>query len=255
MCNAAGRSGVSLRALVVDDEVPALEELQYRLREAEPHAQVQIAATATDALRLLHQQRFHAIFVDINMPGLSGLELVELVNVLPDPPAVVFVTAYEEFALRAFELRAVDYLLKPVAPDRLRATLDRILGRRIRTQGEAEAAVHAPRLEKLPVEGEGRILLVDLPEIRYAEARDDIVYVHTADRAYSTRFSLNELERRLPTPPFLRIHRAYIVNMQNVIEISPFFNGTYLLTVRDAARTQLTVSRGRVKDLRTLIGL
>jgi DNA-binding LytR/AlgR family response regulator len=246
---------MSLRALVVDDELPALEELQYRLREAEPRTDVQVAATAMEALRLLRQQRFTAIFVDINMPGLSGLELVELVNALPDPPAVVFVTAYEEFAVRAFELRAVDYLLKPVAPDRLRATLDRILGQRNRPQSEGEATAHGQRLEKLPVESEGRILLIDLPEIRYAEAHDDIVYVHTADRAYPTRFSLNDLERRLPMPPFLRIHRAFIVNMQNVVEISPFFNGTYLLTVRDAGRTQLTVSRGRVKDLRTLIGL
>lgn len=246
---------MSLRALVVDDELPALEELQYRLREAEPRAEVQVAATTVEALRLLRQQRFDAIFVDINMPGITGLELVELVNSFADPPAVVFVTAYDEFALRAFELHVVDYLLKPVAPDRLRTTLDRLLGRRGRAPSEPEPAPRLPTLEKLPVDGGGRILLIDLHEIRYAEARDDVVYVHVADRAYPTRFSLNELERRLPTPPFLRIHRAFIVNMQNVVEISPFFNGAYLLTLRDAARTQLTVSRGRVKDLRTLIGL
>jgi CheY-like chemotaxis protein len=114
-----------LRALVVDDERPALEELRYSLREADPTVEVETAATALDALRLLKQHRFDAVFVDIQMPGLSGLELVDLVHEFDEPPAVVFVTAYEEYALRAFELRAVDYLLKPVALDRLRETLER----------------------------------------------------------------------------------------------------------------------------------
>ncbi len=243
-----------LRALVVDDERPALEELRYCLREADPTAEVETAATALDALRLLKQHRFDAVFVDIQMPGLSGLELVDLVNEFDEPPAVVFVTAYEEYALRAFELRAVDYLLKPVALDRLRETLERLHGGRARPAAEPEPAARA-RLDKLPVETAGRTVLIDLPDIRYAEARDDVVYVRTYDRVYATRYSLHELERRLPTPPFLRIHRAFLANMRNVVEIRPYFNGTYLLKVNDATSTDLTVSRGRVKDLRSLLGL
>jgi DNA-binding LytR/AlgR family response regulator len=245
-----------LRALVVDDERPALEELRYCLREADPSAEVETAATALDALRLLKQHRFDAVFVDIQMPGLSGLELVDLVHEFDEPPAVIFVTAYEEYALRAFELRAVDYLLKPVALDRLRATLERLQGGRARPTPEApEPPGRAAGLDKLPVETAGRTVLVDLPDIRYAEARDDVVYVRTYDRVYATRFSLHELERRLPTPPFLRIHRAFLANMRNVVEIRPYFNGTYLLKVNDATATDLTVSRGRVKDLRSLLGL
>lgn len=246
-----------LRALVVDDERPALEELRYSLREADPTVEVETAATALDALRLLKQHRFDAVFVDIQMPGLSGLELVDLVHEFDEPPAVVFVTAYEEYALRAFELRAVDYLLKPVALDRLRETLERLHGGRARPIPDPPepAAARAPGLDKLPVETAGRTVLVDLPEIRYAEARDDVVYVRTYDRSYATRFSLHDLERRLPTPPFLRIHRAFLANMRNVVEIRPYFNGTYLLKVNDATATDLTVSRGRVKDLRSLLGL
>ncbi len=240
---------------MVDDERPALEELRYCLREADPTAEVETAATALDALRLLKQHRFDAVFVDIQMPGLSGLELVDLVNEFDEPPAVVFVTAYEEYALRAFELRAVDYLLKPVALDRLRETLERLHGGRARPAAEPEPAARAARLDKLPVETAGRTVLIDLPDIRYAEARDDVVYVRTYDRVYATRYSLHELERRLPTPPFLRIHRAFLANMRNVVEIRPYFNGTYLLKVNDATSTDLTVSRGRVKDLRSLLGL
>ncbi|HLH23251.1 MAG TPA: LytTR family DNA-binding domain-containing protein [Chloroflexota bacterium] len=243
-----------LRALVVDDERPALEELRYCLRAADPTVEVETAATALDALRLLKQHRFDAVFVDIQMPGLSGLELVDLVHEFDQPPAVVFVTAYEEYALRAFELRAVDYLLKPVALDRLRETLERLHAGRGQPARE-EPARPAGRLDKLPVETAGRTVLIDLPDIRYAEARDDVVYVHTHDRVYATRFSLHDLERRLPTPPFLRIHRAFLANMRNVVEIRPYFNGTYLLKVNDAAGSSLTVSRGRVKDLRSLLGL
>jgi DNA-binding LytR/AlgR family response regulator len=244
-----------LRALVVDDERPALEELRYSLREADPTVEVETAATALDALRLLKQHRFDAVFVDIQMPGLSGLELVDLVHEFDEPPAVVFVTAYEEYALRAFELRAVDYLLKPVALDRLRETRERLRGGRARPAAEPEPPGRAPGLDKLPVETAGRTVLVDLADIRYAEARDDVVSIRTFDRVYATRFSLHELERRLPTPPFLRIHRAFLANMRNVVEIRPYFNGTYLLKVNDATGSDLTVSRGRVKDLRSLLGL
>src|SRR5215208_1698712 len=165
-----------LRALVVEDERPALEELCYQLQEADPTAEVATAATALDALRVLQQRRFDAVFADIQMPGLSGLELVQVLNALDDPPAVVFVTAYDEYAIRAFELRAVDYLLKPVPLGRLKETLDRI---RRRTRSEPPVPLEAPAtsLERLPVEAAGRTILIDLSEIRFAEAKDDMVFV------------------------------------------------------------------------------
>jgi DNA-binding LytR/AlgR family response regulator len=244
-----------MRALVVEDELPALEELRYRLQEADPTAEVEGATTALDALRLLKQRQFDVVFADIQMPGLSGLELADLIKEFDQPPAVVFVTAYDEYAIRAFELRAVDYLLKPVALDRLRETLERLRSGRGRASPDNGPQPRTPGLEKLPVEAAGRTILIDLPEIRYAEAREDIVYVRTYNKLYPTRFSLNDLERRLPMPPFLRIHRAIIANMRNVVEISPYFNGAYLIKVNDATGTELTVSRGRVKDLRTLLGL
>lgn len=245
---------MGLRALIVEDELPALAELRYRLQEADPAAEIETATTGVEALRLLRHGRFDAVFADIHMPGLSGLELVEMVNEFDDPPAVVFVTAYDEYAVRAFELRAVDYLMKPVSPQRLRETLERLRGGG-RAPHEPEPPGRPIRLEKLPAEASGRTVLIDLAEIRYAEARDDIVYVRTHDRLYPTRFSLNELEHRLPNPPFLRIHRSFIANMRNVVEISPYFNGAYLIKVNDASGTELTVSRSRVRDLRTLLGL
>jgi len=164
-----------LRALVVEDEPPAREELRFRIREAEPDADVATASTAIEALRLIKQQRFDALFVDIQMPELSGLELVELVNELSDPPNIVFVTAYEEHALRAFELSAADYLMKPVSSDRLRATLDRLRKGRQAGNGERRAAPEHV-LDKLPVESGGSTVLLEITEIRFAESREDIVH-------------------------------------------------------------------------------
>jgi two-component system LytT family response regulator len=242
-----------LHALLVDDEQPALAELRFRLAEVEPSIDIQTCESGVEALRLLRRERFDVLFIDIQMPGLDGLELASVLNDLQRPPAVVFVTAYEEHAVRAFELRAVDYLLKPVALERLRETLGR-LRQRASTPPSPPALSPAGPLERLPVEAAGRTVLIDLSEIRFAEARDDLVSIRTADRVYTTRYSLQELERRLPRPPFLRVHRAFVVNLKNVVEIRPYFNGAYLLTTNDTAKTELPVSRGHVRDLRSLLG-
>lgn len=243
-----------LRALVVDDEEPALAEMKFRLEELgeRTFAAIDEAATTAEAIRSLRSRAYDVVFLDIQMPGLSGLELAELLGDLPYRPAVVFVTAYDEYALRAFDLGAADYLMKPVAPERLRRTLERVPG--VAPREEPPPTAQAAILDKLPVEAAGRTLLIDVPEIRFAEAHGDIVSVKTRDRIYPTRFSLAELERRLPHPPFLRIHRAYIVNLRNVAEIRPYFNGAYLLTADDDAATELTVSRGHTRDLKTLLG-
>lgn len=238
------------RYLIVEDEPPALAELRYRLQQAEPEAEVETAMTAVEALRCLKEAKFDAVFADIQLPGMSGLELVELLRRFADPPRVVFVTAYDEHAVRAFELRAADYLMKPISADRMRETL-----LRLRADRGASDESGRPLLDKLPVESQARTMLIDTADVFWAENRDDVVYVHTHDRAYPTRFSLNDLEKRLPRPPFLRVHRAVVANVRKVSEITPNFNGTYVLKLADAAGTELTVSRGRARDLRTLLGL
>ena len=249
----AGRDGEALRVLLVDDEEPALVELRYHLEELGEPIAIETASTGVDALRLLHQRPWDVVFLDIQMPGLDGLELAGFLGGLPRAPALVFVTAFEEYAIRAFELRAVDYLLKPVRPERLKETIDRVR-RRLRNEPATASQEPATRLERLPVEAAGRTVLVDLSDIRFAEARGDVVYVTTAEQVYPTRFSLHELERRLPNPPFLRIHRAFLVNLKNVVEIRPYFNGAYLLKTNDRLGTELTVSRGHVKSVRSLLG-
>lgn len=249
----------SQRFLLVEDEPPALEELRFRLLEADASIEAETAANAVDAVRLMNQRHYDVVVADIQMPGLSGLELAELIRGLADPPRIVFVTAFEEHAVRAFELGAVDYLMKPVAPDRLRTTLERLRNGHERNGSGRERpgadGQERTLLDKLPVEVATRTVLIDIGEICWADARDDVAYVHTLEHVYPTRFSLNDLQRRLPRPPFLRIHRGVLANMRKVVEITPNFNGTYVITLSDAAKTHLNVSRGRAKDFRMLLGL
>lgn len=259
------------KALVVDDERPALEELSYLLEQSGFCRKVDTTGEVLEALRFLKQVRYDVVFVDVQMPGMNGLEFVQVVRQFASPPHVVFVTAYEEYAAKAFELEAVDYVLKPVSPERLKRALQRA-SRRVAennhvttpTSSEEESDTRTtrlqtdslrPRLDKLPVDREGKTLLVDLTDIRFAVARGDYVYIKTYDKEYLTRFSISELEKRLPTPPFLRTHRAFLVNLRNVSEIIPFFNGAFLLKVNDHEGSEVQVSRGHARNLRSLLGM
>ncbi|NWJ95631.1 MAG: response regulator transcription factor [Chloroflexi bacterium] len=258
------------KALVVDDEKPAQEELAYLLEQSGYCRKVVITGDVLEALRFLQQERYDIIFVDVQMPGMNGLELAQVLQKFASPPRVIFVTAYEEYAVQAFELDAVDYLLKPVSKIRLEAALQRAVRRpgEVHVTSDEEASKPRSReeeipdqkekvrvLEKLPVDKESKTLLIDLSDIRYAVARGDYVYIKIFDQEFLTRYSISELEKRLPSPPFLRTHRAFLVNLHNVSEIYPFFNGAYVLKVNDKDQSEVQVSRGHAKNLRALLGM
>ncbi len=260
------------KALVVDDERPALEELSYLLEQSGFCSKIDTTSEVIEALKFLKQEKYDVVFMDVQMPGLNGLELVHILRQFASPPKVVFVTAYDEHAVRAFELDAVDYLLKPVGKERLEKALQRVARRpgdnsnivepddegstRATSRTENTTNVNNNNLlEKLPVDKEGKTILIDLADIRYAVARGDYVYIKTFDLEFLTRYSISDLEKRMPSPPFLRTHRAFLVNLKNVVEINPFFNGAYLLKVNDKEHSEVQVSRGHAKDLRALLGI
>jgi DNA-binding LytR/AlgR family response regulator len=254
---------MALRALIVDDEAPARAELRYQL---EAHDDVRIvgeAANAREAMELVRALSYDVLFVDIEMPGERGLDLATgLHGGRVAPPFIVFVTAHDEHALAAYGLAAVDYLLKPVAPERLAATLDRLrfLARRVEEAPEEEGerdsappAEAAPAPRFLTGVENGRTVPVPLDRISYLCAADDAVYLWQTDqRRLSVRATLQELERLLPSDRFLRCHRGYIVNLHEVTEIARFFNGTYLLRLRGHPRLQVPVSRARARRVRAL---
>jgi DNA-binding LytR/AlgR family response regulator len=197
-----------LDVLVVDDEQPALDELVFLLGRDDRVGQVRRCESATDALRVLRDEPVDAVFVDIAMPGLSGLELAEVLARFREPPPVVFVTAHAEHAVDAFDLQAVDYVLKPVREERLREAV-----RRIRDAGAT------PHDDTIPVELGGITRFVSRSEVRYVEAQGDYARLHTATGSHLVRLPLTALEERWADAGFLRIHRSLLVSLGHVDEV------------------------------------
>ncbi len=234
-----------LKALIVDDEAPAREELRYLIEEVGAAEVVGTAANAVEALQLIKAIPYDVVFLDINMPGLPGMELAEVLASLDRPPTVVFVTAHGEHAVKAFEVAAVDYLVKPVEAERLRQALSRI----------APAAQTVARVDRIPVEKAGKKLLLSVDDILYVMAKDDYSYLFTEGARYLSTVSLANLEEKLTPSGFFRAHRRFLVNLAQVREVVPMYGGTLLLTLKDENGTQVPVSRRRVPSLKKALGL
>jgi len=235
-----------IRALLVDDEAPARSELRYLLAQHRDVAVVDEAAGAAEAVELAADGRYDVVFCDVEMPGLTGLEAAALVRDRRRPPAVVFVTAHEQYAVDAFAVEAFDYLLKPVDPRRLARVLDRLRAR----AGDAEAAV-----EKIAVVAGARTELLDFDQIHYVQADGDYSRVHTFDRSYLSTASLGELEAKLPAGRFARIHRSYLVNLAKVSGVRRAAPDRVRLQLADADGTELDVARRQMRRLRERLGL
>jgi two-component system, LytTR family, response regulator LytT len=234
-----------IRALLVDDEAPARSELRYLLAEHPDVRVVGEAATAAEALGLAEEQRHDVVFLDVEMPGLSGVEAAPLVRERRNSPAVVFVTAHEHYAVDAFAVEAFDYLLKPVDPERLARVVERL---RERTSESA-----AP-VEKIAVVSGGGTELLDFDQVHYAQADGDYSRVYTYDRSYLCTASLGELEERLDAR-FARIHRSHLVNLSKVAAVRRAAPDRFRLQLADAARTELDVARRQSRALRGRLGL
>lgn len=232
-----------LRVLAVDDEEPALDELRYLLEQQPRVSSVDTATDATGALRRLDEGDLDAVFLDIRMPGLDGMELARLLRRFADPPELVFVTAFEQHAVEAFEVRAADYLLKPVSAERLADALDRVCA--ARSSGESEPAED---LSVIPVDLAGRTLLVDRNDVCWVEANGDYVRLHTVDGGnHLVRMSLALLAERWEPAGFTRIHRGHLVALRHITELRADTGSGY--TVRVAGR-DLPVSRRHTRDLK-----
>jgi two-component system response regulator LytT len=235
-----------LKALVVDDEAPARSELRFLLGEAGGVEVVGEAGNAVEALQLIKAIPYDVIFLDIQMPGLSGVQLAEVLSGLSRPPSIIFVTAHGEHAVKAFEVKATDYLVKPVEIERLRQAIARL---------EPAAELAPAKVERIPVEKSGKKLLINVSDILYVMAKDDYSYLYTPADRYLSTISLAQLEIKLEPVGFFRIHRRYLVNLARVKEVVPMYGGTLLLTLADDAATQIPVSRRRVPALKKALGL
>jgi two-component system response regulator LytT len=236
-----------LKALVVDDEAPARSELRFMLAEAGGVEVVGEAGNASEAMQLIKAIPYDVVFLDIEMPGLSGMRLAAALGELERPPAIIFVTAYSEHAVQAFEVEAADYLVKPVEVARLRRAIERLLPQ------APQAGV--ARVERVPVEKAGKKLLLSVDEIFHIMAKDDYSYLYTDGERFLSTMSLQDLEHRLEPHGFFRVHRRFVVNLEKVKEVVPMYGGTLLLTMKDKAASQVPVSRRRVPSLKKALGL
>jgi two-component system, LytTR family, response regulator LytT len=242
-----------MNILIVEDEQHSREELQYLLAQLEPQAKITALANAAQAWEHLEQHElighgFDVIFLDIQMPGMNGLELAARIARLKTAPSIVFATANPQHAITAFELESTDYVLKPYRASRLKQSLERVQKQNSIKPNTSIA------LEKIwAASGEVGVLL-DPKEILYCKADGDAVNAHISNlESYALRQSLQDLEQRFPNGPFARVHKSYLVNLDHVKQIEPYFSGRFRLLLSDHA-SRVPLSRQYARKLRERLG-
>ncbi|MEO5710327.1 MAG: LytTR family DNA-binding domain-containing protein [Nocardioidaceae bacterium] len=231
-----------MKVLVIDDERPALDELAFLLGRDPRIEAVTTADSATEALRVLQEQPVDAVFTDIAMPGLSGLDLARVLSRFKVPPPVVFVTAHDDHAVAAFELDAVDYVLKPVRDDRLAEAVRRLVAA---TTAPTEDAAE----DAIPVELGGVTRFIARGDVLYAEAQGDYARLHTAEASHLIRIPLTTLEEDWREAGFVRIHRSLLVALQHVDQVRVEAGRCSVIV----GGTELTVSRRHTRELRDVL--
>lgn len=238
-----------IKALIVDDEMPARNELIFMLEETGKAEVVGEAGDVPSAINLIKSHSADVLFLDINMPGYSGLQLAEVLKTHPNPPAIIFVTAYSNFALKAFDVNAVDYLVKPVEMERLLEALDKVdKGRGVKTP--AAAVEHGAGVTRVTVNKGGKKHFLSSADITYIRARDDYSYLYTDEAKFLSTTSLTSLLEQLEGYGFYRTHRGYVVNLNRIMSVESQTGGTLKLTLNDPDHTEIPVSRRRVAQLK-----
>jgi two-component system LytT family response regulator len=246
-----------IRAVIVDDEELARQVLREFLS---PHHEVEIAAECAngfEAVKVVAEQKPDLVFLDIQMPKLDGFEVLELIG---PGAAVVFVTAYDSYAIKAFEVHAVDYLLKPIGAERFEAALKRAkerLGGKLPQQTlpptELTAAARPPSqyLDRIPVRDGTRVFIIPVSKLDYAEAQDDYVALASEGKKHLKQQTISSLETALDPSRFLRIHRSYIVNLERVARVEPYAKDSHVAVLSNG--TQLPVSKSGYTRLRAFL--
>lgn len=252
-----------IRCVIVEDEIPAAEELKFLITQNEDFAVDAMAVNGEEGYELIMDLNPDVVFLDINMPLQNGVELAKRIHQESGDTSIVFLTASNLHAVEAFEVNALDYVLKPVDEKRFAVTLDRIRDK----IGEAKKKSELPemlskmmdRLEKkdksykkLPGELNGKIIFIDLKDIYFCYIEDEKTYIKTRDKSFMTWDNLCQIEKKTD---FFRAHRSYIVNLDNIREMFAWFNGTYKLVMDDLEKTEIPVSRNNVKKMKELLGI
>jgi len=244
---------MKLRAIIVDDEPLARSEMRYLLDRVGKVEVLGEASTAAEAYKLMDAICYDIAFIDINMPGMSGLELTEKMKSLSCQPAVIFTTAYSQFAVKAFELDVVDYLVKPVSEERLLTAVEKVR-KRLKSWREKTAAPVA-QIDRIPLNKNGKTFLLCPAEIYYIESHGEFTIIHSEKGKFMSSVRLKDFEARLQKHSFFRAHRSYIVNLDHVVEMVALYGGLYSLKLKDPNHSEVPVSRRQSRELKSLISL
>ena len=246
-----------IRTLLIEDEEPARNLLRTFLESMEEIDVIGECSDGFSGLKAINENQPDLIFLDIQMPKLTGFEMLELLDTLPE---VVFTTAYDQFALQAFELNAVDYLMKPFARQRLRQAVDKVIERfKSKTSGIPEVkklveAIHekTQSIDRIVVKSGSKIHIIPIDSIEHLEAQDDYVMIYCAEGRFMKKETLSYLERNLPDDRFIRIHRSHIVNINQIQRMEQYGKESYLLILKNG--NQVNVSKSRIKELKLELG-
>ncbi len=250
-----------IRCMIVDDEKPARDELRFLLEAFSDIEVVSEAENGTDACDFQKKSPVELVFLDINMPGISGVRVAEKWMAYEHPPMIIFTTAYDEYAIRAFDLHAIDYLLKPINSERLASAIDRVREKQIIDQTKAinELADKMSEdrtcgMDRICFESSGRLIPVDIQNIIYAAIEDKNTVIHTTQGVFVYGHSLSYLQERLRSDHFLRTHRGYLMNVNFVEAIEPWFNNTFMVKMKHCDE-MIPVSRNQVKTFKEVFNL
>ena len=254
-----------MKTIVVDDEELARDELRFLLEQLGGIDIVAQAGNGVDALRVIEEYQPDLVMLDVQMPGLTGFEVARRVVQAGIESQLVFVTAFDQYAIDAFEVNAVDYLLKPVEPERLAMAVERVRKRlaaeKVKKEADLEPllqmlAERQVRREQLAIKVDDRFLLVQTDEVVHASVEDDQVRVVTNSLSGTSNYrTLDELQTRLDPSVFWRVHRSHLVNINKIKEIVPWFSRNYILKMKDAKGTEIPVSRSQTRRLRDYLKL
>lgn len=245
------------KAIIIDDEEPAREIIKSFLKAYEDIGVVAECKNGFEGIKAITEFKPDIVFLDIQMPKLTGFEMLEL---LEEKPVIVFSTAYDDYAIKAFELSAADYLLKPFSPKRFNDALQKAVdnlkdgNHRSVTKKVEEHLKEQNKLERIAVRSGSDITIIPIDKVSHIEAQDDYVAIYTEGKKFLKQYTMKFLENALPSDKFIRIHRSYIVKMEGIKKLEAYSKDSYIAVLRDG-KTQLPVSRTGYQTLKEVLGL
>jgi two-component system LytT family response regulator len=246
-----------MKAIIIDDEPLARAIVQEYIASFQNFEIVAECKDGFEGVKAVQQYKPDVLFLDIQMPKINGFEMLEL---LEEPPAIIFTTAFDEYAMRAFEAHAVDYLLKPFSQDRFNRAIEKLqsqttlLTQKKATQELIQAAPQVPsQNERIVVKTGGKIKIINIQQIHYLEAADDYVKIYTGEGVFLKNKTLSFYEQSLPSGVFVRTHRSFMVNVQDITRIDPYEKDSHLAILRSGAK--VPVSKSGYPKLKTVLGI